>query len=298
MTLPESTSPSTSPSKAADAQSGPEETAAPSRNRAPSSLPPSPTRPLAELSPEHAVGGGVAVLLVVGLLGVVLGAVTGLSVLIQLAVQVGVPLGLVGYVTWLRVDAIRSRRSALVASKASLGEAAVVEGRAFLARGIAAFGGGFYGIVAAGAFVVYQVKAIPYSVLLDPSAWRLPALQWPADWVAFLTGTVASALWDVLIDVGTGWVDGFVYAMIWPVRLMSLIGPVGMGLALALGCGLFGLARRSLPGVDAFAQDIEGADPSSFWSPLPDELTRSSKKAPGESKAPREPKDEAGETTS
>jgi len=220
---------------------------------------------------HQAISGGVAAALV-ALIVITLVSGRALSAIIQMAVQVGVPLTLLGYVAWQRILSVRERRSAFAASSASIGQVVRSEVRAFVARGLAAFGGGFYGLVAGAAFIVYQVRSIPAHTWLDPSAWRLPTLSLPQDGWAFLTDTVGPALWSLLLDVGTGWVDGFVYAMTWPVRLMDVIGPIGLGLAMALGVGLHALARHLLPEVDAFSREVEASDPSSFWSPLPEEL--------------------------
>lgn len=216
-----------------------------------------------------AVGLGGLALTGVGVIAVV--SPDALTALIQLAVQVGVPLGLVGYVAWRRLQAIQARRAEVKSADRSLTQVALRQGRAALAKGIATFGGGFYGLVAAGAFLVYQVRAVP-NAWLAPSAWHVPALQWPSDGLAFLTETVGGALWGMLLDVGTGWVDGFVFAMVWPVHLMGFIGPIGLAGAMGVGIGAFHLARRLVPGVDGFAQEVEEADPASVWSPVPEEL--------------------------
>lgn len=196
---------------------------------------------------------------------------SALTALVQLTVQVGIPLGLLGYVAWLRLQAIWARRAEAESADVSLMQLALQQGRGALARGIATFGGGSYGIVAAGAFLVYQVRTVP-SVWLSPSAWRAPSLRWPSDELTFLTETAGSALWGLLLDVGAGWLDGFVFAMVWPVHLMGLIGPVGLAVAMGLGVGAFQLARQFVPGVDVLEQEIEDADPASVWSPLPKEL--------------------------
>jgi hypothetical protein len=207
-----------------------------------------------------------------GLLLLALTSGPALAGIIQLAVQLGVPLGLLGYVAWRRVRALRARRATHLASDRSLPQLALAQVRGFVARGIAAFGGGFYGLVAAGMFVVHQVRTLPYRVWLDPANWRLPALSWPNDWFALLTETIGPVLWDVLLDVGTEWVDGFVYAMTWPVHLMRVIGPLGIALVLGLGAAVFHLARK-IPAVDAFQREVDAADPDSFWSPFPDDVT-------------------------
>lgn len=216
-----------------------------------------------------AAGLGALALTGLGVLAVV--SANALAALVQLVMQVGVPLGLMSYVVWRRLQAIRTRRAEAQSADHSLAQMALRQGRAALARGIAAFGGGFYGLVAAGAFLLYQVHAVP-NAWLDPSAWHVPTLQWPSDGLAFLTETVGSALWGMLLDVGTGWVDGFVFAMVWPVHLMDLIGPIGLAVAMGLGVGAFHLARRLVPGADVFAREVEEADPASVWSPLPEEL--------------------------
>ena len=216
-----------------------------------------------------AAGLGVLALTGLGALAVV--SPDALSALVRLVIQVGVPLGLMGYVAWRRLRAIQARRAEATSADRSLAWVVLRQGRAALARGIATFGGGFYGLVASGAFLVYQVHAVP-SAWLAPSAWRVPALQWPSDGLAFWTETVGGALWGMLLDVGTGWVDGFVFAMVWPMHLMDLIGPVGLAVAMGLGVGAVHLARRFVPGADGFAQEVEEADPASVWSPLPEEL--------------------------
>lgn len=219
--------------------------------------------------------------------GLILLALTSgpaLAGLIQVAVQLGVPLGLLGYVAWRRVRALRARRAAQLASDPSLPQLALAQVRGFVARGIAAFGGGFYGLVAAGMFVAHQVRTLPYRVWLDPANWRLPTLSWPDDWFALLTETIGPVLWDLLLDVGTEWVDGFVYAMTWPVHLMRVIGPLGIALVLGLGAAVFHFARK-IPAVDAFQREVDAADPASFWSPFPDEVTQDS---PSEAPPPRD----------
>ncbi|MCS4201829.1 hypothetical protein [Salinibacter ruber] len=215
------------------------------------------------------VGLGVLALAGLGALAVV--SPDALSALVRLMIQVGVPLGLMGYVAWRRLRAIQARRVETTSADRSLTRAVLQQGRAALARGIAAFGGGFYGLVASGAFLVYQVHAVPSS-WLAPSAWSVPPLQWPSDGLTFWTETVGGALWGMLLDVGTGWVDGFVFAMVWPMHLMNLIGPVGLAVAMGLGIGAVHLARRFVPGADGFAQEVKKADPASVWSPLPEEL--------------------------
>lgn len=194
-----------------------------------------------------------------------------LRALVQLVVQVGVPLGLMGYVAWRRLQAIWARRAETKSADRSLVQVALRQGRAALARGIAVFGGGFYGLVAAGAFLVYQVHAVP-DTWRALSSWHVLTLRWPSDGLAFLTETVGGALWGMVLDVGTGWVDGFVFAMVWPLHLMDLVGPLGLAVAMGAGVGVFHLARRLVPGAEAFAQDVEEADPASVWSPLPEEL--------------------------
>lgn len=225
---------------------------------------------------------GVGFVAFVGLGVLAVASADALAALVQLVVQLGVPLALVVHVAWRRLQAMQARRAAAKSADISLAQVALRQGRAALARGIAAFGGGFYGLVAAGAFLAHQVRTVPRTWLV-PSAWHVPPLRWPSDELAFLTETVGDTLWGMLLDVGTGWVDGFVFGMMWPVHLMDLIGPVGLAVAMGLGVGAVHLARRLVPDADAFAQEIEEADPGSVWSPLPEELTaEGGETAPGD----------------
>ncbi|MFB6273919.1 MAG: hypothetical protein ABEL51_13595 [Salinibacter sp.] len=235
-----------------------------------------------ETSPVAKGAAGVGFVAFVSLGVLAVASADAFEALVQLVVQLGVPLALVVYVAWRRFQAIQARRAAAESADVSLAQVALRQGRAALARGIAAFGGGFYGLVAAGAFLVYQVRTVPRTWLV-PSAWHVPPLQWPSNELAFLTETVGGTLWGMLLDVGIGWVDGFVFGMMWPVHLMGLIGPVGLAVAMGLGVGAVHLARRLVPDADAFAQEIEAADPGSVWSPLPADLTpEGSGTAPGD----------------
>jgi hypothetical protein len=194
-------------------------------------------------------------------------------------------------VGWRRLQVARQRRAAIATGggEGTLAREGMRQARTSLARSIATFGGGFYGLAAAGTFLVYQVRTFAGAAWRSASAWHATARRATEAPLAFLTDDVGGALWSMVFGIGQGWIDGFVYAMTWPVHLMERVGPFGLVVAMAVGAVAFRLARRRLPGVEAFAQEVEQADPADAWRPFPKELVPEQTKTPAQTENGEEP---------
>jgi len=194
----------------------------------------------------------------------------GLDVLIQGAIQVGIPLVLLVQIGRRRLQSVAAHAHASRAESWTV--LGVQQVRSSVARGVAVFGGGFYGAMAALTFLAYQVRQFPELRWPDLTAWIASLVDLFSGGIVGLLGHLSSFLWQLLFGIGADWIQGFVYAMIWPVHVLGWIGPWGLGIVMI--AGLYGtkLLRRLFPPVDAFARDVADTSPTSAWTPLGAEL--------------------------
>ena len=225
-----------------------------------------------------------AVLLIVGCVLAVTLIFGGLDVLIQGAIQVGLPLALLVQIGRRRLRSMAARAHASRA--ASWSDLGVQQIRSSAARGIAVFGGGFYGAMAALTFLAYQIQQFPKLRWPDLTAWFTTLQDLLSGGVVGLLGHLSSFLWQMLFGIGADWIQGFVYAMLWPVHLLDWIGPWGLVIVMAVGFYGTKRLRRLFPPVDAFAREVDDTSPTSAWTPLGAELlSRGTEDA--EAKTPR-----------
>lgn len=194
----------------------------------------------------------------------------GLDVLIQSAIQVGIPLALLVQIGRRRLQAVATQAHASRAESWTV--LGVQQIRSSVARGVAVFGGGFYGAMAAFTFLVYQIQQFPELRWPDLTAWIATLQDLLSGGIVGLLGYLSSFLWQMLFGIGADWIQGFVYAMIWPVHLLGWIGPWGLGIVMVVGFYGAKHLRRLFAPVDTFAREVEGTSPASAWTPLGAEL--------------------------
>jgi hypothetical protein len=186
------------------------------------------------------------------------------------AVQLGVPLWLLALVVRKRLRAARNQAASAREESWTLRGARTV--RAAAVRSIASFGGGFYGTMAAGAFLVYQVRQLQATPWPDVTAWGDAVRRVMSGDIQPLLSDLSGFLWGLFFGVSTDWIQGFVYAMTWPVHVLGLVGVWGLCLVLVGGLYGFKLARQHVPGLDSLATEVRATSPTSAWTPTGAEL--------------------------
>lgn len=208
-------------------------------------------------------------LLLIAVIGAVIAA-GSVEVVMVYAVQLGVPLMLLVHIGRKRLRAARDQAASARGESWTLRGARTV--RTAAVRSIASFGGGFYGTMAAGAFLLYQLRQLQAARWPDVAAWGETVQRLVGGDIQPLLGDLSGFLWSLLFGVSTDWIQGFVYAMTWPVHVLSLFGVWGLCLVLVGGLYGFRIARQFIPGLDALDTEIRATPPTSAWTPTGAEL--------------------------
>jgi len=183
---------------------------------------------------------------------VVVGTLLGLAIAsgsVTRVVEAGV---MVGLPAWILYRLARSRLATLRIHQDVTGDSKNqptnrwVTGLQLLraaTRSLPRFGGGFYGIIATGTFLGYQVAMLGRSEWLDLAVWHGTISRAGADPVGFLQHDVSRLLWDILFPISETWISGLIHAAIWPVYVLKWGGWMGLVVLLVGGA----LIRRLGP---------------------------------------------------
>jgi hypothetical protein len=167
---------------------------------------------------------------------------------VEVLVMVGLPLYIMARVAYARMRGLQGTNAG--AETRSSRRLLLRAGRA-AARSLPTFGGGFYGLVAAITFLIYQIRELSGGEWLAVEQWSGTLSRASADPFGYLTGEFAMMLWDLLLPISANWVIGLVYAAVWPLYVLQWGGVWALGAVAVLGWVYAKLAPRLWPVVKA-----------------------------------------------